>query len=968
MNRRKLNLTAVPVVSELTAVGGDDTDSSEIARSADVTEPTITETQRKEIEDILSISEGFVFDFDQKANVVIKDTDVEERELIALARLNDQFVESIENKVDSLESIKNEGNAEFQNVIDEEILELQALSADKQQESDRLMAEAELMEMAQTTAPATVEESDAPLTEVDQRLAEINTPDLSTIQYKSLNASMIRNGLKSKSDSLNQLKREYADLTSEAERSASLADMERINTELTEGINQSNFAEIEFYRNENERILSQLDPNAFANREEIIALQDRATELSSKSVELELSGDVDDQRELITELAEVNTSLGSFSQADSAPDESATLDDMTSALLRPESHETLPNKAYLTEMQSVMVGNMTEERREELIAQDENLKVSLGFSESNSIDLKKELIAGNTKVDPIGLNLLAESPDQLDYLVSMVRADSLKSLEQSSAAYAELKRNQAIERSAEADRLLKMLPNQETDRDRESVKARAKKLEQEAEVLYEKSSLAAQQAELSRAKRSENDQELIALSTNLSFKQRRALDDLLLKPGYRIIPSEEPSEEVAEVTFEEAVEETPEVETKLPAENPPVPKPNTITTGLDAIKGNWLGMVEIIAEKEDFSDVEGSMFAEAPVSVYSAEKPIPIDPVMPDGLIFQVQVGAYRNPIPQDLFGPYAPIMGQKLDNGITRYRAGLFKKYNEAIQARNEIREKGYSDAFVVVYVNGEKLTGEEARDILAQAKAKETISVELVSGVPTDEPLADNSETVKETPKPNTDYYNDPEAAEAAQVEVIRGLFYTVQVGVYSKPVKLDQLFNLTELNSELTGSGVIRYTTGRFAGLKEATSRKELAREKGVSDAFITAYYNGKRISLAEAEKALEAEGAGILAGQVTKTDVVSRQPDTPKGDSDESYVVIMGTFTNDVPQELADLFLENKSWGIRKIQGPGNGAIYLSEDIQSLEDAKKLLEECKKLNIRSATIGKMKNGQLTSVQID
>ncbi|MCZ4408278.1 hypothetical protein O3Q51_05630 [Cryomorphaceae bacterium 1068] len=959
----------VPVGEALTAVGGDDKESSEIAQSTDETETPITEAQRKEFEDILSISEGFVIDFDQKATVVIKDTDVEERELIALARLNDAFVESIENKVDSLESIKYEGDEEFQNVIDEEILELQALSADKQQESDRLMAEAELMEMAQTKAPAIAEESNTLVEDFDERISEIKTPDLSTIQYKSLNASMIRNGLKSKSDSLNQLKREYADLTTEAERSASLADIERINTELTEGINQSNFAEIEFYRNENERIISHLDPNASANREEMIALQAKATELNSKVTELELGDNTDEQMQLIAELAEVNTSLGSFTQADTETDDSVILEDMTSALLLPESHETLPNKAYLTEMQSVMVSNMTEERREELMTQDEILKVNLDFSETNSVDVKKELIAGNTKVDAIGLNLLAESPDQLDYLVAMVRADSLKSLERNSAAYAEMKQNQAIERSAEADRLLKMLPNQETDRDRESVKARAKKLEQEAEVLYEKSAVAAQQAEMARAKRSDNDQELIALSTDLSFKQRRALDDLLLKPGYRIIPSEESAEELAEGTSTRIVEETPRVEKEMPAEKTEVSKSSTSTNGLDALKGNWLGMVEIIAEKDDFSDVEGSMFAEAPVSVYSADKPIPVDPVMPDGLIFQVQVGAYRNPIPQDLFGPYAPIMGQKLDNGITRYRAGLFKKYNEAIQARNEIREKGYSDAFVVVYVNGEKLTGAEARDILAQAKAKETISVELVSGVPTDEPLVDISEIVEETPKLNTEYYNDPEAAEAAQVEVITGLFYTVQVGVYSKPVKLDQLFNLTELNSELTGSGVIRYTTGRFADLKEATSRKELAREKGVSDAFITAYYNGKRISLAEAERALATEGVGILADQASKTEVESIEPkNTAEKENDESYVVIMGTFASDVPQELADLFLENKSWGIRKIQGPGNGAIYLSEDIETLEDAKKLLEECRKLNIRSATIGKMKNGQITSVQID
>ncbi|MGB6035128.1 MAG: SPOR domain-containing protein, partial [Cryomorphaceae bacterium] len=389
--------------------------------------------------------------------------------------------------------------------------------------------------------------------------------------------------------------------------------------------------------------------------------------------------------------------------------------------------------------------------------------------------------------------------------------------------------------------------------------------------------------------------------------------------------------------------------------------------GLAAVKGNWLGMVEIIAEKEDFSDVEESMFVEAETSIYDTSKPIPVDPVMPDGLIFQVQVGAYRNPIPQDLFGPYAPIMGQKLDNGITRYRAGLFKKYEEAIQARNEIRTKGYSDAFVVVYVNGEKLTGEQARDILAQAKEKEGVSIELISGIPTDEPLAESSEVTKEitAAAPNTEYYNDPEAAEAAQVEVITGLFYTVQVGVYSKPVKLDQLYNLTELNSELTSSGVIRYTTGRFGDLAKARGRKDLAVNKGVADAFITAYYNGKRISLTEAEEILNTEGTGALA-----TQVVDSSENTPSSEeaTDESYVVIMGTFTDDVPRELADLFLENKSWGIRKIQGPGNGAIYLSEDMPSLAEAKKLLEECKVLNIKSAAIGIMKDGKITSVQND
>ena len=36
--------------------------------------------------------------------------------------------------------------------------------------------------------------------------------------------------------------------------------------------------------------------------------------------------------------------------------------------------------------------------------------------------------------------------------------------------------------------------------------------------------------------------------------------------------------------------------------------------------------------------------------VYSQENPIPLNPKIPKGLIFKVQVGAFRNPIPQDLF------------------------------------------------------------------------------------------------------------------------------------------------------------------------------------------------------------------------------------------------------------------------------------------------------------------------------
>ena len=106
-------------------------------------------------------------------------------------------------------------------------------------------------------------------------------------------------------------------------------------------------------------------------------------------------------------------------------------------------------------------------------------------------------------------------------------------------------------------------------------------------------------------------------------------------------------------------------------------------------------------------------------------------------------------------------------------------------------------------------------------------------------------------------------PGAASAKQVETIKGLFFTVQVGVYSRPVPLDKLFNITPLNSELPETAKVRYTTGRYMEMDAVRARKEEAVRLGVKDAFITAYLNGKRIPVREATALLERFGAAILA---------------------------------------------------------------------------------------------------------
>lgn len=317
---------------------------------------------------------------------------------------------------------------------------------------------------------------------------------------------------------------------------------------------------------------------------------------------------------------------------------------------------------------------------------------------------------------------------------------------------------------------------------------------------------------------------------------------------------------------------------------------------------------------------------------------IPMDAPLPAGIIFKVQIGAFRSPLSEEVFSDMTPVMGEHTPNGFIRYTAGLFTGFQQAASAKDRVRDRGYRDAFVVAYRDGVRISlGEAMREARAAEQAA-LVSVPTnasptmtTSGSPTGtggivhhgiehggttapalERIAANTvlepvrtTTVGSEPMPvlvqrplstpvamapalSTEqllakypasadsilgtftavagaatYYNVPGAAPAAQVETIKGLFYTVQVGVYSKPVALDKLFNLTELNSERTETAKIRYTTGRYSDTEQARTRKEVSVARGVKDAFITAYLNGKRIPMQEAAALLQRFGPAILA---------------------------------------------------------------------------------------------------------
>jgi hypothetical protein len=98
------------------------------------------------------------------------------------------------------------------------------------------------------------------------------------------------------------------------------------------------------------------------------------------------------------------------------------------------------------------------------------------------------------------------------------------------------------------------------------------------------------------------------------------------------------------------------------------------------------------------------------------------------------------------------------------------------------------------------------------------------------------------------------DPNSTEANQ-----DLYFTVQVAVYNKPLTNPTIKGVNELLVTKTEKGQFRYSSGEFTSFAEARERKNQVVAKGIPDAYVVAYYRGKRISIGEANKLL---AAGIV----------------------------------------------------------------------------------------------------------
>jgi hypothetical protein len=192
--------------------------------------------------------------------------------------------------------------------------------------------------------------------------------------------------------------------------------------------------------------------------------------------------------------------------------------------------------------------------------------------------------------------------------------------------------------------------------------------------------------------------------------------------------------------------------------------------------------------------------------------------ILTDETIYRIQVGAYskEQPLSDEVFAGVDNVISFTGKDGLIRYMTGSFIEYKDAIDYQAQMKARGFEDAFIVTYKNGERIS----------------LNVALK---PESDNLVIQDKDNKESPL---------------------DLRFTVQimVGNSLSAENLDKTRTLGNIDREQEGT-LYKYYAGSYLTLAEANIQLEKVKIAGFSDAFIFATNYGQRITIEAAEELLK-----------------------------------------------------------------------------------------------------------------
>jgi hypothetical protein len=181
---------------------------------------------------------------------------------------------------------------------------------------------------------------------------------------------------------------------------------------------------------------------------------------------------------------------------------------------------------------------------------------------------------------------------------------------------------------------------------------------------------------------------------------------------------------------------------------------------------------------------------------------------------YRIQVGAFNTELSDEVFVGVNNVISFTGKDGLVRYMAGSFVEYKDAIDYQAQMKVRGFEDAFIVTYKNGERIS--------------------LNVAIKTDKPVSE----------------------EVIEDEV--NLEFTVQIMVAKASVsaaELKKMSKLGKIDKEAEGTEMYRYFSGTYEVLEDANIQLEKAKLAGYTDAFIVAYKDGERITIERAKELMK-----------------------------------------------------------------------------------------------------------------
>lgn len=391
-------------------------------------------------------------------------------------------------------------------------------------------------------------------------------------------------------------------------------------------------------------------------------------------------------------------------------------------------------------------------------------------------------------------------------------------------------------------------------------------------------------------------------------------------------------------------------------------------------------------------------------NAYSNANPIPVNEKFPDGLVFRVQIGAFKNPIAPERFAGLAPVGAETTTFGFMRYQVGLFTDYQQANAVKNDLRKLKYNDAFVVAYRNGKRIPLTEALDSLAKTGTDVITRANTTAGI-------DQNSNIPVNPEANNVARTNAPANISGTLNTTQGLLFTVQVGVYAENIPADRLYNLKPLFTEALPTGYFRYTAGIYNNIDKVKADRARVNALGIKDAFVSAYLDGQKIKISDALDKLNAGNVKFPAenpiqfgdaGAVVETNTVAPANNTPANNTPANntpannqpangvqpfsngvtegpaptpengvktteegitYKVQIGAYSKQVPVNVVNNWLKIKNWPI-KSQAVNGLYLYTVGSFTEAKFAQQLRQEVYNMGITDAFMVVYKDGRKLS----